>query len=93
VVTQWLGELARDYEVSGRAGAAKLPFRARWAVLAAAGIYGDIAREVARRGAHAWDHRVVIGGRRKLAWVAKAWWQAQRGVGEAGREGLWTRAG
>ena len=93
VVTQWLGGLARDYEASGRAGAAKLPFRARWAVLAAAGIYGEIAREVARRGAHAWDYRVVIGKRRKLAWVAKAWWQAQRGVGEAGRGGLWTRAG
>ncbi|WP_373487285.1 phytoene/squalene synthase family protein, partial [Blastomonas sp.] len=34
------------YEASARVGAEKLPLRARWAVLAAAGIYGDIARQV-----------------------------------------------
>ncbi|MDQ3139902.1 MAG: phytoene/squalene synthase family protein [Pseudomonadota bacterium] len=91
VVAKWLGELAADYEASARTGAARLPFRSRWAVLAAAGIYGDIAREVAKRGAHAWDYRVVVGKRRKLGWVAKALRQALRPAPQVGREGLWTR--
>ena len=67
-----LAEMAGGYEASARAGAQKLPFRSRWAVLAAAGIYGDIAREVARRGEGAWDHRLVTTGAAKLGWVAKA---------------------
>lgn len=71
--------LAREYESSGKAGAANLPFRQRWAVLAAAGIYGAIAREVERRGAHAWDHRVYTSRTRKLMLTIKAF-------GEAGRE-------
>ena len=71
-----LAEMAGGFEVSARAGAQKLPFRSRWAVLAAAGIYGDIAREVARRGEGAWDHRVVTTGAAKLGWVAKALGQA-----------------
>lgn len=72
----WLADMAQDYEESARIGARKLPFRSRWAVLAAAGIYGDIAREVAARGQSAWDHRVVISKGRKLGWVAKALGQA-----------------
>ncbi len=67
-----LADMAATYEVSARIGARKLPFRARWAVLAAAGIYGDIAREVARRGEHAWDSRVVTSKAAKLGWVARA---------------------
>ncbi len=72
----WLADMAQDYEASARIGARKLPFRARWAVLAAAGIYGDIAREVAARGQSAWDHRVVISNRRKLFWMGRALSQA-----------------
>ena len=67
-----LTELARRYEASARVGAARLPFRRRWAVLAAAGIYGAIAREVARRGEHAWDRRVVVPRRAKLGHVVSA---------------------
>jgi phytoene synthase len=63
-----------------------LPPRAAWAVLAAAGIYGDIAREVARRGGGAWDDRVVTRKAEKLAWVAKA------GVQAIGRARRWPRA-
>src|SRR3546814_6790966 len=59
VMAKWLSEMAEEYEASGRWGARKLSPRSRWAVLAAAGIYGDIAREVRRRGDHAWDHRAV----------------------------------
>lgn len=74
--------LARDYEASARVGAARLAFRQRWAVLSAAGIYGAIAREVERLGAHAWDHRVRIPGRRKAVLALKALGEA-RGRPEA----------
>lgn len=74
----WLADMAQDHEASARIGARKLPFRARWAVLAAAGIYGDIAREVAARGQAAWDRRVVVSKGAKLGWVLKALGQALR---------------
>jgi 15-cis-phytoene synthase len=75
-IAWWLADMAQDYEASARIGARRLPFRSRWAVLAAAGIYGDIAREVAARGAAAWDTRVVTSKAAKLGWVAKAFTQA-----------------
>jgi 15-cis-phytoene synthase len=67
-----LADMAQGYEDSARIGAKRLPFRARWAVLAAAGIYGDIAREVARRGPSAWDHRIVTSKASKARWVLRA---------------------
>ncbi|MBA2918814.1 phytoene/squalene synthase family protein [Sphingomonas sp. MAH-20] len=76
ILTRRLAGLAAGYEASARVGARRLPFRSRWAVLAAAGIYGDIAREVARRGTAALDSRVVISRRAKLAWVVRAFRQA-----------------
>ena len=81
-----LAERAAAYEDSARHGTGALPPRAAWAVLAAAGIYGDIAREVARRGGGAWDDRVVTQKAEKLAWVAKA------GVQAIGRARRWPRA-
>lgn len=72
-----LAEMAEGYEASARIGARKLPFRSRWAVLSAAGIYGDIAREVARRGEHAWDSRVFTRKTDKLSWVMRAMVQAR----------------
>jgi phytoene synthase len=72
VLAKRLAAMAADYEVSAVEGAQKLPFRSRWAVLAAAGIYGAIARKVAVRGEHAWDHRVTIGRAEKLALIVKA---------------------
>lgn len=84
--------LAERFEASARTGARRLPLRARWAVLSAANIYGAIAREVAARGAHAWDERVVIGKVAKLRHVAAAWREARFPSGDAAsREGLWTR--
>jgi 15-cis-phytoene synthase len=71
-IAQRLADMAAHYEASARIGAKSLPFRSRWAVLAAAGIYGDIAREVARRGDGAWDDRVYTSNTRKVAWVARA---------------------
>ncbi len=92
-IVRRLCDQAERYEASARVGAARLPFRSRWAVLAAAGIYGDIARGVRRRGAHAWDHREVTSRAAKLAWVARAAVQARSAPTDAGREGLWTRQG
>ena len=86
-----LADASERYEASARVGAEALPLRSRWAVLAAAGIYGDIAREVRARGAHAWDHRVHTGKREKLLWVARARAQAGASVEPVGREGLWNR--
>ncbi|MDF2605049.1 phytoene/squalene synthase family protein [Sphingomonas sp.] len=92
VLARRLADRAALHEASARVGAAKLPPRARWAVLAAAGIYGDIAREVAKRGAHAWDHRVTTSKGAKLAWVAKAAVAARRPVTDTPRDRiLWTR--
>ena len=88
----WLASMAQEYENSARVGAASLPFRSRWAVLAAAGIYGDIAREVAKRGSQAWNHRVVITRAQKAGWVAKALAQATtNNPSPLSREGLWSR--
>jgi phytoene synthase len=44
---------------SARQGTPALGFRSAWAVLAAAGIYGDIAREGGSAAIHAWDRRVT----------------------------------
>ncbi|WP_156680218.1 phytoene/squalene synthase family protein [Sphingomonas profundi] len=72
-----LATRAAAFEGSARHGTPALRFRSAWAVLAAAGIYGDIAREVARRGSRAWDARVVTSKAAKLGWVAKAAAQAR----------------
>lgn len=77
-----LAMMATRYEASARQGAAALPFRSAWAVLAAAGIYGGIAQEVARLGASAWDQRIVTGKAAKLGWVIKAALQAVLHRGE-----------
>lgn len=92
VAAKRLADLADRYDASARAGAARLPFRSRWAVLAAANIYGGIAREVRRRGPHAWDRRVVTTKAQKLDGVLRALGQAALNRPVSGsREGLWTR--
>ena len=64
--------LARGYEASARVGAARLRFRQRWAILAAANIYGAIGRKVEEGGARAWDHRVRTTRAEKLRLVLSA---------------------
>lgn len=92
---QRLGDLAAAYEESARFGTPALNFRSAWAVLAAAGIYGGIGREVARRGGMAWDRRVTTSGFQKLGWIVKARNQAarRRKLYPAGARdpGLWSR--
>jgi phytoene synthase len=87
-----LDRLSRLYEASGRVGAVRLPFRSRWAVLTAAGIYGSIGRLVAERGDRAWDDRAMVNRRAKLGWAAKAFRQSRRNAPlPFSRESLWTR--
>ncbi|MFN4095307.1 MAG: phytoene/squalene synthase family protein [Sphingomonas sp.] len=76
VMARWLGELAEAHEESARLGTPALGFRSAWAVLAAAGIYGGIARAVVARGDHAWDHRASTSKAAKVGWIARAFGQA-----------------
>lgn len=86
-----LTDMAQEYEASARVGAARLPFRCRWAVLAAAGIYGAIGCEVAQRGAHAWDHRVSTSRAAKLGFVLGGLRQALSQPAPGERPTGWTR--
>ncbi len=88
----WLANMVGEYEASARVGAMRLPFRSRWAVLAAAGIYGDIARKVDALDHAAWDHRVMTTKVEKAGWVARALGQAIINRPKiVGRDGLWER--
>ena len=85
-------DMGERFEASARVGAAALPFRARWAVLSAAGIYGDIGRKVRAAGHHAWDHRIHTTKVEKARHVAAAFWAAAvNRPAPALRDGLWTR--
>lgn len=94
VLARRLTDRAAAYEVSAKAGTPALSYRSAWAVLAAAGIYGGIARKVAVRGEHAWDHRVTTSKAEKLGWVIKAAADAGRRERYAGAPrpaALWAR--
>ncbi len=67
-------DLAEAHEAAARWGANRLRFRQRWAVLAAANIYGAIGRRVRELGPEAWDHRVTVARRAKLRFA----WQGLR---------------
>lgn len=95
VLATRLADRAAAFEESARYGTPALGFRSAWAVLAAAAIYGEIGRTVARRGEAAWDKRVTTSTGQKLAFM----WTAR---GQAARRGklfprsprspdLWTR--
>ena len=84
-------DLAESHEAAARVGAGRLRFRQRWAVLAAANIYGAIGREVRRRGEAAWDHRVHTGALAKIWHVARALKEAWRGSVEPAEMPRWTR--
>ncbi|MFN3944925.1 MAG: phytoene/squalene synthase family protein [Allosphingosinicella sp.] len=60
-------DLSLRYEASARDGISRLPFRSRWAIHSAAGIYGRIGRRVAALGPGAWERRVVVPRREKAA--------------------------
>lgn len=76
LLTGRLATLAGRYEVSARVGTPALSYRAAWAVLAAAGIYGGIARKVLGAGQGALDRRMTTGTGEKLGWLLRAAGQA-----------------
>jgi phytoene synthase len=90
VIAARLVHLARNYRVSARVGAARLPLRSRLAVLAAEAIYGEIGERVIRKGPAAWDTRVRIIATKKLALLAVAAARSARRSPAASRHGLWT---
>ena len=85
--------LMEAHEAAARIGAARLPFRSRWAVLSAARIYGEIGREVRRRGATAWDHRVSTSKWDKIRHAAAAFFEAlANNPPHPSKMPRWTRA-
>ena len=76
ILAKRLVDTAAAFEASARLGTPRLGLRSAWAVLAAAGIYGAIGREVAARGDHAWDHRAGTSTVGKIGWIARALGQA-----------------
>jgi phytoene synthase len=77
ILARRLADRAAAYEASARRGTPALSTRSAWAVLAAAHIYGAIGREVARRGAAAWDRRVSTSGMQKIGFIARSWGEAR----------------
>lgn len=90
-LAQRMCRMAHAHECSARVGAGRLKPRQRWAILAAAGIYGEIAREVERRGERAWHSRTVVSNGRKLQWIARAGLRALRPVPRACHKGAQHR--
>jgi phytoene synthase len=90
-ITRRLTGLAERYRHSSKIGAARLPFRSRWAVLSASGIYGEIATRAAALGPRAWDSRITTSKPEKAALVMEAFWEALWPVRRFPRDGLWTR--
>jgi phytoene synthase len=84
-------DLADAHEAAARRAANGLRFRQRWAVLAAANIYGAIGRTVRELGPHAWDHRVRIGFFAKLRLVWQAFGDAFKTAPEPEALPRWTR--
>ncbi len=86
---------AAQFEDSARYGTPALSFRSAWAVLAAAGIYGDIGREVARLGPEALERRVTTSALDKIGWIVRARQQAARRhklyLKSPRNPALWTR--
>lgn len=87
---------AEDYEASARFGTPALSWRAAWAVLSAARIYGGIGRKVRDAGADGLENRMSTSKTEKLQAVSVALtetlgrsrrWPLPGSV----RAGLWTR--
>ncbi len=84
--------LMEKHEAASKLGAARLRFRQRWAVLAAANIYGAIGRKVLSRGQRAWDRRVRVNRFEKLWHVTTAFLEALWNRPEPPSEPiLWSR--
>ena len=90
-ITRRMSGMADAYRRSARVGAARLPFRSRWAVLSASGIYGEVATRAAELGPRAWDRRITTSKAEKAALVMEAFWEALMPARPVPRDGLWIR--
>ena len=90
-IARRLAALADRYRASSKVGAARLPFRSRWAVNSAAWIYGTVATRAVQLGERAWDRRISIPRREKIGLVLMALGDSLRTPREVSRDGLWTR--
>ena len=90
IIAERMVRRARDYRRSARVGAARLPYRSRLAVLAAANIYGAIGEKVVRRGPRAWNDRTVVRKPEKALHFARALVQSLLAPKDLSRSGLWT---
>nr|WP_234421325.1 phytoene/squalene synthase family protein [Erythrobacter sp. EC-HK427] len=90
-IVQRMVDMARLHDAHARIGAGHLAFRQRWAILAAANIYGEIGREVVAQGPAAWDHRVHTGSLQKLGLVGAGLVEAVSGSYPPEAEPVWTR--
>ena len=68
--------LMEKHEAASKLGTSHLRFRQRWAVLAAARIYGAIGRKVLTRGQLAWDRRIRVNGFEKSWHIVAAFFEA-----------------
>lgn len=87
---------AEDYETSARFGTPALPWRAAWAVLSAARIYGGIGRKVRDAGADGLENRMSTSKTEKLQAVSMALTETlarsrRWPLPGPARDGLWTR--
>ena len=89
-IARRLAVLADRYRASSRVGAARLPFRSRWAVNSAARIYGTVAIRAVQLGERAWDQRISIPRREKFWLVLMALGDSLGAPRNVSREGLWT---
>jgi phytoene synthase len=85
-------EAAEPYYASADAGLGYLPWRSAWAVASASSVYAEIGRELVRRGARAWDRRVVVSRSRQLLLAGRALFAAlgRRPSAEDAPSPLWT---
>ncbi len=90
-VAKRLADLAHRFRTSSKVGAARLPFRSRWAVLSAAAIYGEVVTRAVKLGPRAWDKRISIPRTAKFMLVVGAGAEALLPPPKVNREGLWTR--
>lgn len=90
-IARRLAALADLYRRSSTVGAARLPFRSRWAVNSAARIYGKVAERAVDLGERAWDQRISIPRREKFLLVLLALSDSLRSPRPVSRDGLWTR--
>ena len=84
-------DLADEHEGAARWGANSLPFRKRWAVLAAANVHAALRHKIRELGPHAWDRAVRVGFFAKLKLIWRAFGETFRSAPQPEPMPRWTR--